>query len=209
MNKASILTTIATSGALILGLTAGAAGSLLASSQADNASDDPNAPQDPPVTETYATSDYSFAAFETLPPAQLPEEARSSELSQSVDLDSARLLHHDGATKMYTATDYDGLLCLIISIEGDDWVTATTCDTPDSFAKGGIGVRTHGELGSGEAYLLPDAIAANAPLEVGTLTAGTESNNLVLLDPYASQDERDALSLSNDNLVIIPEIEDE
>lgn len=165
----------------------------------------------PPETTDaqYSSTEYDIQ-LSPLPRAVVPATVASSDLAETVDLENARLLHESGATSMYAAMSKRGMICLVVQIDhGADWVASSTCAPPDIFAKTGIGVRTNGEFGNAEGYLLPDTLKSELSIGVGGYGAGTESSNLIWVDPNLSNGERSQLPRANPDVQFLPEIEHE
>lgn len=203
MPRKSILRVLVATGALTLGVGAGVATSTYITDAAHASTNEPAAAVGHSIEE--------FAITDTgrLPSTGLPDEMLTSDLPETINLKTARLLHQEDKTSIYAAISKKGEMCLITFIGGEQWVVSTACTSLDQFAKTGLGLRTDGVAGASESYLLPDAMASRISRGTGSLKLGSESSNLVTIDPFAANTERVSISRSSPALTLLPEIGDE
>jgi hypothetical protein len=155
-----------------------------------------------PEPTSYVGSTYDLGLLYEGEAAELPTELRQSEMAETMDLASLRLVESDSDSSTYVAVGERGMLCMIVFLGGAEWTASTACAGPDRFADGGLGVRTTGEVGAIEQYLVSDsAKMSDASDSLARSTYTQVGSNLYEVDPMLNKQSR--LKVAD----LIPEID--
>jgi hypothetical protein len=163
-------------GCLIVGILGGSATAYALGPQFEN----------PEPEADYSGAHYDVPGLYVDSVAELPRELQASDIAQTLQADTVRLLRADSDVSTYVSLDNRGALCLTVFRAGHEWAAGTACTGPDEFAARGLGVRLTTPEGISEQYLLPhDVVEAGGSLA---------ENGLLIVDPHLSSDARADLS---------------
>lgn len=143
------------------------------------------------VPENEAVYDLSILEANSRAKVAFPEELNPDELgTDGLQRDTIRLVATVNGASTYVALDNSNLLCVVTFIPGDDWVSGSTCTTPDSFSKSGFGLRIGSPSDGFEAYIVPDSNAAAVKTLAESAEVLVPQQNLVVVDYELPENER-------------------
>ena len=89
-----------------------------------------------------ANADYDLSVLETpvSEAMKLPPVLDPTAIAGGIVPESIREISSGGRTSTYIARANSGLLCLIVFLDGPDWVSGTTCTDPETFSRKGLGL---------------------------------------------------------------------
>ncbi len=163
-------------GCLIIGTLLGSAGAYALGPQFE----------EPEAQEDFSGARYAVAGLYTDSVTKLPQELSDSEIAQTIQADSVRLLRADSDVSTFVSLDDRGALCLIVFRSGTDWAAGTACSGPEQFNARGLGVRLTTPEGISEQYLLPPTALRTA----GDLA----ESGILAVDPDLSSEARESMS---------------
>ncbi|MFB8191351.1 hypothetical protein ACFC14_18690 [Microbacterium sp. NPDC055988] len=172
--------------AILLGVLVGGAGGATLSSLAASGQSTPELPD-------FSGARYDIQALYEGEPVAFPDPMLYSEVAQSVDPSSVRLLDQQDDSSTYVGIGENGMICLIVYLDHEEWTASASCTSPEQFDRVGVGLRTTGEAGAAEQYLISDTAAEGAfarSRAVGAVQPLTK--NLLTVDPFLSEEERAA-----------------
>lgn len=120
---------------------------------------------------------------------ELPEPIEPSDLGvEGLISERSRLIRDDATATYWAAIDRNGYLCILVYLKGEDWVAGTGCSKPSDFNSNGVNIRIANPSLVIEAYLIPDRFVAEFQEVIRHDFPSSE--NMIILDPYASKEER-------------------